>query len=173
MEYRLLKSIEPQGVLMPKEKLPRLTAYPANNCVNPGLGQIARLYSFYVPMYSNPSLHSISKSEANVEPNVELFDQEGKGENSTDTSNNEQVESQINNANFRADSDLNPSDFNERKRKMLGSAVQESFLHPKIIKTDKIVFSNQRIVNKVNSNQTQVHKSVDTSKPIKHKFQFQ
>lgn len=162
------------GLLLPKETLPRLSAYPANNCVNPGLGQIARLYSFYVPMYSRPNLHSISKSEANVETNVELFEQEGKGENSSlDSTNLEQVQSQINDADFKADSDLNPTDFNERKRKMLGSAVQDSFLHPKIIKTDKIIFSNQRVVNNVNSNKTKMQKSVETSKPIKHKFQFQ
>ncbi len=173
MEYRLLKSIEPsQGTLIPKEKLPRLTAYPANNCVNPGLGQIARLYSFYVPLYSNPNLHSISKHEADVEPmNIEPLNQEGKGEDSSlDIETNAP---QLQNDNEAKDeSYLNPINFNERKRKLMGSAVHESFLHPKIIKTDKIVFSKQKSVNNLTSG-TKSDKSVVSLKPIKHKFQFQ
>jgi hypothetical protein len=172
MEYRLLKSIEPtQGILLPKETLPRLTAYPANNCVNPGLGQIARLYSFYVPLHSNPNLHSISKNEADVEPlNVEPLNQEGKGEDSvSDIKTNIPELQKDNEAND--ESYLNPIDFNERKRKLLGSAVHESFLHPKIIKTDKIVFSKQKPVNKTTS-ATKSDKSVPPLKPIKHKFQF-
>jgi hypothetical protein len=70
MEYRLLKTIESsQLTLLPKETLPRLTPYPANNCVNPGLGQIARLYSFYVPLYSrSKSSFNFKKHEPNVEP---------------------------------------------------------------------------------------------------------
>jgi hypothetical protein len=170
MEYRLLKSIEPsQGILIPKETLPRLTPYPANNCVNPGLGQIARLYSFYVPLYSNPNLHSISKHEADVEPmNVEPLNQEGKGEDST-LDNTPQLQ---NDNELKDESNLNPIDFNEKKRKLMGTAVHESFLHPKIIKTDKILFTKQKLVNKGSSG-TKSDKSVLSFKPIKHKFQFQ
>jgi len=173
MEYRLLKSIEPsQGILIPKETLPRLTPYPANNCVNPGLGLIARLYSFYVPLYSNPNLHSISKHEADVEPmNTEPLNQEGKGEDlALDIKTNAP---QLQNDNEAKDEGyLNPIDFNEKKRKLMGSAIHESFLHPKIIKTDKIVFSKQKPVNNPTL-ETKSDKSALSFKPIKHKFQFQ
>ena len=34
-----------------------------------------------------------------------------------------------------------PIEFNAEKRKRLGAAIQESFLHPKLIKTDKIMLT--------------------------------
>jgi hypothetical protein len=162
MEYKLLKTIESNqaNLLIPKQTMPRLTAYPLNNCVNPGLGQIARLYSFYVPLYSNPNLHSISKSE----PNVEALHQEGKG---SDLEQESQPMSQIS----ENDDNLNPIDYNEKKRKLMGAAIQDSFLHPKIIKTDKIVF----VKDKKQSNSTPISLSSGESVPkkIKHKFQFE
>ncbi len=54
----------------------------------------------------------------------------------------------------------------------MGSAIHESFLHPKIIKTDKIVFSKQKPVNNPTL-ETKSDKSALSFKPIKHKFQFQ
>ena len=62
--------------------------------------------------------------------------------------------------------DLNPFDFNESKRKRLGSAIQDSFLHPKLIKTNKIIFQKTSEPKKmIGGAQTQ-------SKKVKHKFQF-
>ena len=54
MEYNLLKTIEPSigDIVCPNEIYPRLSPYPAMDFVNPGLGQISRLYSFYVPLHS-------------------------------------------------------------------------------------------------------------------------
>ncbi len=166
MEFRLLKTIEAtQRTLLPKETLPRLTAYPANNCVNPGLGQIARLYSFYVPLYSNRNLHSISKNA----PDVDAVDQEGSGI--------DPQEEQKNDDQFSTDNDihLNPVAFNEKKRKLLGSAVQESFLHPKVIKTNKIIFSkdkNEKVADDSKTKQSKTMQSKNPPKLIKHKFQF-
>jgi hypothetical protein len=162
MEYNLLKTIEPnQNVLVPKETMPRLTPYPANNCVNPGLGQIARVYSFYVPLYTRPSIHSISKNE----PNVEAMFQEGKGEESQ---SDEEIPT-TSALSQNDDKDINPIDFNERKRKLMGIGVHESFLHPKFIKTDKIVFSKELRKTESKPKVTQVTKP----KEIKHKFQFE
>ena len=62
MEYSLLKTIEVNlGSPVPTSSYPKLTPYPATDFVNPGLGQIGRLYSFYVPLYSHSNLHSVSK----------------------------------------------------------------------------------------------------------------
>lgn len=75
MEYKLLKTIEPNlSLTVPNEMMPRLSAYPANDFVNPGLGQISRLYSFYVPLHAR-SLHSETKTE----PNVSAVTQQGGG----------------------------------------------------------------------------------------------
>jgi hypothetical protein len=166
MEYQLLKTIEhSQSVIIPKETLPRLTPFPANNCINPGLGQIARLYSFYVPMYSRPNLHSVSKNIPNVEP----IEQEGKGETETDiepSSENDTVTESINSDN---EGDLNPIEYNERKRKLMGSAVQDTFLHPKMIKTNTIVLSKTTVKNE---KKTKLLKDASEKHVPKHKFQF-
>jgi hypothetical protein len=51
----------------------RLPAAPANNYVTPGIGQITKLYSFYVPTHTQKSRHSISKE---IHSNL---NQEGSG----------------------------------------------------------------------------------------------
>jgi hypothetical protein len=109
MEYNLQKTIEPSlfGQLMPQSMYPKLTEYPANDYVNPGVGQITRLYSFYVPLYSKNLLHEIIDSL--------VSDQLGAG------TDNEILQK-----------------LNERKRKLLGDNVFDSFMHPKPFKTKKI-----------------------------------
>jgi hypothetical protein len=39
----------------------RLPATPANNFITPGIGQITKLYSFYVPTHTQRAVHSINK----------------------------------------------------------------------------------------------------------------
>lgn len=76
MEYNLLKTIEGNlGFNRSTSTYPKLTPYPANDFVNPGLGQISRLYSFYVPLHSHYNLHSVSKK-------VNIENLEGSGQNS-------------------------------------------------------------------------------------------
>jgi hypothetical protein len=168
MEYKLLKTIQSAqgGLLVPKETMPRLTAYPANNCVNPGLGQIARLYSFYVPLYSRSNLHTISK----IEPNVDALLQEGKGDESE-----QKIAESVNDVLDTDDNNLNPIEYNDRKRKLMGDAVQESFLHPKLIKTDKIVFSKAKPQSKTQPVKSSIFLNTNQLPPkqIKHKFQFE
>ena len=117
MEYRLLKTIEPTlgGFLCPSEAFPRLSAFPATDFVNPGLGQISRLYSFYVPLYNARSLHTIQKkmSEVGAE-NLEGSGNLNPTEN-VDSSENELIEQQM-----KSD----PMEFNATKRKRMGSPVQ-------------------------------------------------
>ena len=59
-------------------------------------------------------------------------------------------------------------EFNETKRKRLGPAIQESFLHPKLMKTNKIVFKKP-LPKKVNE---VIKTELKPKKEIKHKFQF-
>jgi hypothetical protein len=51
----------------------RLPSAPAYNYVTPGIGQITKLYSFYVPTNSQKSLHSIDKETHST------LNQEGSG----------------------------------------------------------------------------------------------
>jgi hypothetical protein len=48
--------------VIPHSPHPQLTQFPAYDFVNPGLAQISRLYSFYVPLFSKPSSHLIIKA---------------------------------------------------------------------------------------------------------------
>ena len=160
MEYSLLKTIEGNigGLLLPKERFPRLSPYPASDFVNPGLGQISRLYSFYVPLYSNRNLHQVQKKNSldNLEgTGTQQTEQKAEDEDQESPSVSEQLEK-------------DPIDFNLQKRKRMGSPIQESFLHPKIIKTDKIFFNKQMKSEKKESK----FKDALPLKPLKHKFQF-
>ena len=170
MEYNLLKTIEPNlGLMIPSQTsatMPRLSSVPSIDCVNPGLGQISRLYSFYVPLHSKQSLHLVEKNEPQVEPS----NQEGGGNIEMDESSQE-----IDNTEISEDTEkVTPEQFNEMRKKRLGSPIHASFLHPKMIKTDKIIF---KLPNSVKSEKKPVSKNPvlktnNESKPIKHKFQF-
>ena len=153
MEYNLLKTIE-NGIgapFMPKERFPKLSSYPANDFVNPGVGQITRLYSFYVPLYSNRNLHELEKKNS-------LENLEGSGDI-------EETDSNILGEQLNKD----PVEFNLEKRKRMGSPVQESFLHPKLIKTDKIFFKTHK---NTNSSERKPKLDVFQKLNVKHKFKF-
>jgi len=155
MEYNLLKTIEPNLRLqMNPSTHPRLSQYPATDFVNPGVGQIARLYSFNVPMHSNYSELTINK-EVDTPVN-----QEGRG-NDTVTSEDE-IESEI------ESKDFDPIEYNNRKRKHLGEAVQSSFMHPKPVKTGILSLPLAQKMKKKDEIKTPSKKT----KTERHKFQF-
>lgn len=162
MEYNLLKTIEsPLSSSVTKQIIPRLSPYPATDYVNPGLGQISRLYNFYVPLPANYNLHHIKKKVANVSENLEGF-----GKADSDRTNEEEHISQ----------DEDPIQFNEVKRKRLGESIQESFLHPKLIKTNKITFASEtskpkKPSEKSKSTLTKIE-PLKVEKTVKHKFQL-
>ena len=170
MEYNLLKSIEPNcGIRVPNEKFPNLTPFPAADYINPGLGQISRLYSFYVPLYSRKNLHTLQKQAPNT--NAESLEGFGSAEEKTevkndvkedivDSSEKDEIESQL---------QSNPLEFNANKRKKLGDGIHESFLYPKIIKTDKLFLPSNN--TKRDKKETTFERKTNKSdKPVKHKF---
>ena len=159
MEYNLLKTIETNlgANLVPNEQYPRLSSFPATDFVNPGVGQICRLYSFYVPMYSRQNLHEKQKK-------IELENLEGSGV----TESNEALE--LNETENETSKD--PIEFNLEKRKRLGEAIQESFQHPKLIKTDKIIFKKPQKTQKSEAKLQETSANNFPQKVIKHKFKL-
>jgi hypothetical protein len=155
MEYSLLKTIEPNlGLQMCPVRNPHLTPYPAIDYINPGLGHAARLYSFYVPLHATESPFNITKKEE------QALSQEGGAKDTVEDTDNVSV------------LDNDPTQFNERKRKLMGDAVHSSFLHPKIL-TGQIDLEPQSKVKKKN----EIFKSENLTKlgkgkNVKHKFQF-
>ena len=153
MEYNLLKTIE-NGIgapYIPREQFPNLSSFPATDFVNPGIGQISRLYSFYVPLYNNRNLHQLQKKNA-----LENLEGSGITEEPQSTPNIEEEQ-------FKKD----PLEFNLEKRKRMGSPIQDSFLHPKLIKTDKIFFKRPQ-----NSERNETKETLKDVKSVKHKFKF-
>ena len=169
MEYNLLKTIESSvGTnFIPTEKYPRLSPYPASDFVNPGLGQICRLHSFYVPLYTNKSLHE--KQKTNTLENLEGSGSIEKANESTETpESTETVESKdLTNSANSTSGEIDPNEFNFEKRKRLGPAIQESFLHPKLIKTDKILFKAP-----LKSERKFKPKATNQNTTVKHKFKL-
>ena len=162
MEYNLLKTIE-NGIgcpFIPNESFPRLSPFPATDFVNPGLGQISRLHDFYVPLYSNHNLHEIRKKAS-------LDNLEGSGVSENDaTDSNDQITPNKDNLIDQIKQD--PVEFNLEKRKRLGSAIQESFLHPKLIKTDTLILKRpMKSDTKKQTTKNELPKSI-----VKHKFKL-
>ena len=168
MEYNLQKKIEPNLLpQMPNSTYPVLTSYPAFDYINPGLGQISRLYSFYVPLFNDSNVHKIEKEINGNESN-----QSGAGKNEIETTqigtgkNDETSEIQLKNDDLIED----PEKFNERKRKILGDGLFDSFLHPKTpFKIKKISLEKpKKKVEKNEKTQNQKKKSAQND----HNFQF-
>ncbi len=69
------------------------------------------------------------------------------------------------------ENDLDPEEFNSKKRKLLGEGVFESFMHPKQIKVGKIVLKNE-MKNQSKNQLTEEKKSSNDlpTKQRKHKF---
>ena len=66
---------------------------------------------------------------------------------------------------------MDPISFNEKKRNLLGNEVHESFLHPKMFKTNTINLKNESSNFTPKKRKTETPKS-SASVPKKHKFQL-
>ena len=154
MEYNLLKTIEPNlGLQMCPTRNPHLTPYPAIDYVNPGLGQVARLYSFYVPLYSNQSPFNIAKKD---DPAIS---QEGGSE---EPISNDSIDNSMS---------VDPIEYNDKKRKLMGDGIQSSFMHPKVL-TETIDLGPQSKVRKKEHTTKMEKNKIGKGQNLKHKFQF-
>jgi hypothetical protein len=77
MDYNLQKLIEPSFMRpLSTDSSFFLTPFPATDYINPGIGNIVRLYSFYEQSHGQTSTHSIEKT-------TDQLDQTGSGETET------------------------------------------------------------------------------------------
>ena len=158
MEYNLQKTIEPMfAYIFPKTNSPRLTSTPANSCINPSIGQVTRLFSVYVPIYSRPSEHLLEKQIDN--------DQIGGGVNESFEGENSGSESfEVENSRNEKVGEKNQEKNDESVHKM-DEGIAQSFQTPKI-KTSVLKLSQKAEKNIMKSNGGKISKS----KIIKHKF---
>ena len=176
MEYNLRKTIEPslQRIFTPSTSFTHLlTPFPARDFVNIGLGNTSRQYSFYLPMHTQPDVHTKAKKDSLNNENV----QEGGSE----TSNDELIDESKDITHVLKKSqplfnEDNPIEYNERKRKLMGDDIHDSFLHPSFVKTSKITFPSTatKSVKKPSNNSAPKTSTLTMpkTKEIKHKFQF-
>ncbi len=121
-----------------------------------GVGQIARIYSLFVPVHPSNTPHLIEKVN-------DVLTQEGEGEDKNDES------SIITNS--EESNDVSMTENNEKKRSNMDEGVIDSFLHPKKIKIGEILLpkkelnksSLKKVPNSTNSNKTP---------KISHKFKI-
>lgn len=161
MDYTLLKQITPQlPYLQPHSPYVRLTSMPARDLINPGIGQVIRLYDFYVPLAAathNP--YEIQKSDVADKK----IDQEGYGDKQeSESKNSENLESSA-----LLPTDIEKDNSNEVEEPKIETKLDDglltSFQHPKI-KVGKLVIerSDTEPVKK-----TPLKKNL---KILKHKF---
>lgn len=139
-----------------------MTPFPNIDYINPGIAGFARLHSIYVPMYSNTP-YSIKKMDQD-----QSLDMEGKGidSNNKGTESIETIDTSIDEDKIQED---NPEIFNEKKRKLLGDGVYDSFQHPKIktVKTNLADLKSQITTNQPLPPLKKIKKDIST---IKHRF---
>ena len=176
MEYSLLKQIVPNRFYLPSGIVTHPTHYPGFDCVNPGIANVAQPYSFFVPSFFQQNAN-LKIKQIPAEPVIEKNELEGKGNVETDESQSRPEEKSSEKIAVRVENVLD--ELNEKKRKLLDSAIYESFTHPKKIKTESLSLisrKNQKVdaikEAKLSSNSLKTNK-VLTSKQMKHKFKFE
>jgi len=145
MEYSLARTLDDHFEIT-NVPFPHLTATPATDFVNPGLGQINSLYETFVPLRGQ-SLHTLEKK-------VEAT--------------NDEIEK---NLNKQLEKDPEQTGFGETKLEPL---VHQSFMNP--IVTDSIIFPKSEKSNSALKRKETSNIELDTSKPKKqksdHKFKI-
>lgn len=163
MDYSLLKTITPQlSYLETHSPHVRLTSMPARDFINPGFGQISRLYNFYVP------LHGIGDPYRLKTIDVENDKKNQHGHGNVSESDNIETESANTleaNESSSNTSEPNESSSNEKSTNLLMDVgVLDSFKHPKIKVGKAIINSNVNIKKDFNG------KGSLKKKSLKHKF---
>ena len=178
MEYSLLKQIVPNRSYFPLGISTHPTHFPGFDCVNPGIGNVTSPYSYFVPSHfqANPNLHVKQQPKQLIEP----VEQEGKGSESPELSKNDKIseipEIESDNGSEETEKILNL--LNARKKKLLDTAIYESFLHPKKIKTETLhlkASAQKTKVSKVSKAEQEKNMKLNNSQAssLKHKFKFE
>lgn len=146
MEYSLLKQITPQLPYLEPHFYARLTSVPSKDFVNPGVGQVIKLYEFYVPLAATNNPYKISKIDLNQKINQEGFggdqvepkDNEVKASEVSLQSNNSNLDNNIENGVVTPTTSNGVGTPTTSSAIKLSEGIVESFQHPKI-KVGKIV----------------------------------
>ena len=130
--------------------------------VTPGIGQIVPDDDFIVPLYNNSDFTTIMK-----EDNLDTLEQIGGGQD-------EDLEQQENDQSSEAITQTNLTDSSEleRKRKQMDPEIYESFMHPKLFKTNTLSFDSHKKEKKKDLKTEKEKEKIKQigGKASKHKF---
>ena len=117
-------------------------------------------------MHTQPDLHTKTKKDSQHDHNTQ--------EGGSDTISDEQIEETKEISHLLKQSkplinEDNPIEFNDRKRKIMGDDIHNSFLHPNFVKTSKISFTSPKSSKKIHNESAPI---ASKTKEIKHKFKF-
>jgi len=130
MEFRLLKQLDPTFTSNVLEG--PLSSSPAVDFINPGLGNIVRPFGLYVPLYLYNQSHKKVKGKSE-----QIIEQEGAGK--------VPIASDIKEKPAEKSEDSVTSELNNKKKQLLDEAIYQSFLHPRVIKTDTIILKRNKL----------------------------
>ena len=120
-------------------------------------------------MHTQPEIHTKAKKDSLNDENI----QEGGSDNKHDEPIEETQD--INHLLKQSQplfNEDNPVQYNERKRKLMGDDIHDSFLHPTFVKTSKISFQSTKSAKKITNNSSPKTTITPKIKEIKHKFKF-
>ncbi len=131
MDIRFLQTYTPNvGYLFPRNFV-TFSSTPSKNIVSPGIGQIFKSPSVFIPIYGLKSTHLIEKVVQNGGSNSDLeINSSDNLQSKTSVENSEKA-----NNHFEIESD--------RKRKKMPDAIKNSFQNP-VIKTATLNLSKKR-----------------------------
>jgi len=124
MEFNLLKHIEkPLGHFPPNLHILQSSSH-ATDFVNPGVGNVNKKYSVFVPLHSAVlPTHTSSKVKSDSSP---ALDQKGFGE----IASKPPAAGDSNHKSEKPEDEV--EQLNSRKRKLVGDEIFESFMNPKV-----------------------------------------
>jgi hypothetical protein len=167
MEYNLIKTIETNYGYTDDDQI-IMTPFPANLTIMPGIGQIVNNLSIVMPLHNNTELTNISKKSEFENTQI---DQSGGG-------NDNDIDNSTNSTDTLTDSSKATSEvipFNELKRKSMDETVYQSFMHPKMFKTNSLnLAKNTKTAINVSAKETLEKEKTEEKKnaqsKTKHKF---
>jgi hypothetical protein len=182
MEFNLLKTIEkPLTYFRPNEAILQ-SPFPSRDFVNPGVGNVIKSYSIFVPLHTYNYLHRLQKTNEADQLGFgsPLSSSDGSAAGSAQSVAYSRIPEKYTASPstplIPADTKLTISSIsdipdeiqstNDKKRKLVGEDIFEQFMHPKI-KTSKL-----EIENKVKVAPAAAYKVLPKKPSAEHKHKF-
>lgn len=172
MDFNVQRYLDPSFI----DRCNPISPFPYHrNFITPGIGQIVRWNSPYVPIYSHSDYSNIQKKISIDNGDANKVIQQGSGEGEILPIENEKetpLSENETNLDDNNESEMDIAKYNSKKRKLLNNdTLFNSFQHPILIKTGKISLVKSE---KQKKNDLKISKKEEKpkTKEVQHKFKF-